>query len=138
VASRAMTSGRRVAHSTVIVRELRSPRTLWALWRHKLRKAHGYQQEVLRFRRQLRHFAPPLRTIFLVRALLLTVLPCCAIAGAAALLLTAWPAWLAGLALVFRPIRLATLLVVVSAVACVAYPFATRSASFPKISECEV
>ena len=151
VACRAMAAGQRVAHSDAVVIELRSPRRLGDLLRHKLRKADAYLREIFRFLRachpersrgissverrggsldSARDDTRPRRmpAVFFWRATLLTIVPLLAIPGC----ILAAP-----LLLLVKPARLALLLTMVSAAALLRYPFSTQTASFPKISDCE-
>jgi cellulose synthase/poly-beta-1,6-N-acetylglucosamine synthase-like glycosyltransferase len=149
VACRAMLEGYRVGHTPCIVLELRSPRTVRALLRHKFRKADAYLREVIRFAPHVRRFAPPVRAIFLWRALLLTVVPLLGISACLATALVSWssaatpPADAVALTvlLLLRPVRtvarvllLAGLLGAVSAAALLMQPFSRQTASFPKTS----
>src|SRR3954447_16822182 len=87
VTCRAMLAGRRIGHAAnASVIELRSPRTLGALLRHKYRKADAYLREIVRFLPEVRSIPRPMRTIFLWRAALLTVVPLLGVARAAATL----------------------------------------------------
>jgi cellulose synthase/poly-beta-1,6-N-acetylglucosamine synthase-like glycosyltransferase len=149
VACRAMANGFRVGHGATLVLELRSPRTLAALLRHKYRKADAYLREIFRFLPRARQ----LPAVFLWRAALLTVVPLLATLAAVALLFDATQRALAtdaaalltialAIALLFtaRPLRraarfaaLACLLTAVSAAALLSYPFSRQAASFPKI-----
>jgi cellulose synthase/poly-beta-1,6-N-acetylglucosamine synthase-like glycosyltransferase len=71
----AMTAGRRVQLIDVAVTELRSPRHLAELFRHKFRRAHAYLREVFRFLPRVPSMPSPARTVFLWRAAHLTILP---------------------------------------------------------------
>jgi len=71
----AMTAGRRVELIDVAVTELRSPRHLTELVRHKFRRAHAYLREVFRFLPRVPVMPSPARGVFLWRAAHLTVLP---------------------------------------------------------------
>jgi cellulose synthase/poly-beta-1,6-N-acetylglucosamine synthase-like glycosyltransferase len=145
VACSAMLAGRRVGLSQALVLELRSPRSLRALLRHKYRKAGAYLREIVRFVPLARRMPAPLRAIFLWRAALLTIVPLLAMLGGAAfvggivLLSGAYAIWLVpgfALLLVLPPARgaaLAAVLAAVSAAALVTYPFSRQAASFPKI-----
>ena len=148
VACRAMLSGFRVGHARCTVVELRSPRTLSALLRHKFRKADAYLREIVRFAPHVRRFAPSARAVFLWRAVLLTLVPllgaaaCCLAALASVMHAPKPPAVSASLLvlLLLRPVRgamrialLAALLGIVSVAALVAQPFSRQTASFPKI-----
>jgi hypothetical protein len=149
VACRAMRTGLRVGHSDVVVQELRSPRAIVALLRHKYRKADAYLREIARFLPALSRMPQPMRAIFLWRAALLTVVPLCGIGGgiASAVVLTGtYPLALAVSAVAFaltfpfaparaiaRGIALAAVLAAVSALALLTYPFSRQAASFPKI-----
>ncbi|MBV8520135.1 MAG: glycosyltransferase [Acidobacteria bacterium] len=149
VACRAMSEGLRVGHGATLVVELRSPRTLRALLRHKYRKADAYLREIFRFLPRARQ----LPAVFLWRAALLTLVPLLAtLAGVALVVDAAQRAYatdaaaLLTIALAFallftaRPLRhaarfaaLAFLLIAVSAAALLAYPWSRQIASFPKI-----
>jgi cellulose synthase/poly-beta-1,6-N-acetylglucosamine synthase-like glycosyltransferase len=153
VACSAMLAGRRVGHASARVLELRSPRSVTALLRHKFRKADAYLREIFRFLPQAHRMPPPIRTMFLWRAALLTLVPLAAILAllfaAAALILdgaslpvdpAAAPLALTLLAMALpqgrRLLRfgaLAALLTAVSAAALLRYPFSRQTASFPKI-----
>jgi len=147
VACRAMLAGQRVGHADGAgVVELRSPRTLHALVRHKYRKADAYLREIVRFLPDVRRIPRPMRTIFLWRAALLTIVPLLGLAGGVAAAI-AVPfqsiirvAFIAMLLLVMPSFRaaaracaLAALLAAVSAVALLMHPFSRQQASFPKI-----
>src|SRR3954447_14409703 len=85
VTCRAMLAGRRIGHAAnASVIELRSPRTLGALLRHKYRKADAYLREIVRFLPEVRSIPRPMRTIFLWRAALLTLVPLLGIVGGVA------------------------------------------------------
>ena len=71
----AMIAGRRVELIDVAVTELRSPRYLAELFRHKFRRAHAYLREVFRFLPRVPAMPSPARAVFLWRAAHLTVLP---------------------------------------------------------------
>lgn len=141
VACSAMLAGWRVGQSQSIVRELRSPRTLRALMRHKYRKADAYLREIMRFLPRARRMPSSTRAIFLWRAALLTIVPLFALAGGALLVASIalqglWLLFAAGLLLLLPPARgaaLAAMLAIVSAAALIAYPFSRQGASFPKI-----
>jgi biofilm PGA synthesis N-glycosyltransferase PgaC len=152
VACRAMRAGRRVGHADATVLELRSPRTLSALLRHKYRKADAYLREIVRFLPEAGRIPKPMRAIFLWRAALLTVVPLLGTLGSAALAVSiathtavslesiAWAALIAALLLVVPQTRklargcaLAAVLAAVSAAALFTYPFSRQVASFPKI-----
>ncbi len=75
VAFTAMAAGRRVELIEVAVTELRSPRRLGELVRHKFRRAHAYLREVFRFLPRVAAMTPAARTVFLWRAAHLTILP---------------------------------------------------------------
>ena len=136
VACRAMAAGKRVAHADATVTELRSPRTLTALLRHKYRKADAYLREIVRFLPAVPRVPSPMRAIFLWRAVLLTIVPLVAVAGCAALVVSNWLTLLGALLLIVRrDLALAVMLGVVSAAAFVMYPFSRQTASFPKILE---
>ncbi len=132
VACRAMAAGWRVGHAATTVLELRSPRTLPALLRHKFRKADAYLREIMRFAGQR------MPAVFLWRAALLTIVPLLATLGGLALA----PLVVAIVALLFaipllrplaRGVALAIVLIAVSAAAVLMYPFSRQVASFPKI-----
>ncbi|HEV7428336.1 MAG TPA: glycosyltransferase [Thermoanaerobaculia bacterium] len=145
VTCRAMLAGRRIGHAgDAAVVELRSPRTLRALVRHKYRKADAYLREIVRFLPQVKIMPRPMRTIFLWRAALLTLVPLLGvIGGTAAIALIATSvqsivvaALTAMLLFVIPPARgfaLAALLAAVSAAALLTHPFSRQQASFPKI-----
>jgi cellulose synthase/poly-beta-1,6-N-acetylglucosamine synthase-like glycosyltransferase len=145
VTCRAMLAGRRIGHAgDAAVVELRSPRTLRALVRHKYRKADAYLREIVRFIPEVRRMPRPMRTIFLWRAALLTLVPFLGVIGGAAAMAaiaTSFAAIIAAaltatLLFVIRPARglaLAALLAAVSAAALVMHPFSRQQASFPKI-----
>lgn len=152
VACRAMRAGRRVGHADATVIEVRSPRTLGALLRHKYRKADAYLREIVRFLPEARRIPKPMRAIFLWRAALLTLVPLLGTLGCAALVLSlgthpalslesiAWATFIAALLLLAEPTRrlargcaLAAVLAAVSAAALLTYPFSRQVASFPKI-----
>jgi cellulose synthase/poly-beta-1,6-N-acetylglucosamine synthase-like glycosyltransferase len=139
VACRAMVAGQRVGHADATVLELRSPRSLGALLRHKYRKADAYLREIVRFLPSAPRIASPMRAVFLWRAALLTVVPLLGtLAGVAFILAGALEAAVAiALLLALKPMRLAAVLAAVSAVALLTYPFSRQAASFPKISEFE-
>jgi cellulose synthase/poly-beta-1,6-N-acetylglucosamine synthase-like glycosyltransferase len=145
VTCRAMLAGRRIGHAgDAAVVELRSPRTLRALIRHKYRKADAYLREIVRFLPEVRRMPRPMRTIFLWRAALLTLVPLLGVIGgtaAIAVIATSFE-WIVGVAMmtmllfVIRPARgfaLAALLAAVSAAALLTHPFSRQQASFPKI-----
>jgi cellulose synthase/poly-beta-1,6-N-acetylglucosamine synthase-like glycosyltransferase len=143
VASSAMLSGGRVGHSEATVIELRSPRSLPRLLRHKFRKGDAYLREIMRF---LPH-ARRMPAVFLWRAALLTVVPLLSTIGAMLLIIAfvllggAEGALLLAISalLLFLPqargAALAAVLVFVSAAALCCYPFSRQAASFPKILE---
>lgn len=143
VACSAMLAGRRVGHADVTVLELRSPRTLRALLRHKYRKGDAYLREIMRFLPRARQMPAPMRAIFLWRAALLTIVPLLAIFGGITLLAALAKhavvlALAAPLLFLFPPARgaaLAAMLALVSAAALISYPFSRQAASFPKIYE---
>mgnify|MGYP003575167047 CR=1 FL=1 len=140
-----MVAGRRVAQSEAMVLELRSPRSLRALLRHKYRKGDAYLREILRFLPQARRMPAPMRAIFLWRAALLTIVPLLAAIGGGTLAVAVLLTWGAqgllllaapALLLMLPPARgaaLAAILAAVSAAALFAYPFSRQAASFPKI-----
>ena len=153
VACRAMLGGCSVGHADATVTELRSPRTLGALIRHKYRKGDAYLREIFRFLPQVLRMHGAARAVFLWRAALLVLVPVFATAGAAASIAAlivepiavsaahayAGLAAIATIALV-APLRaaarsalLAALLTAVSAAALFAYPFSRQVASFPKV-----
>jgi cellulose synthase/poly-beta-1,6-N-acetylglucosamine synthase-like glycosyltransferase len=145
VTCRAMLAGRRIGHAAnASVIELRSPRTLPALLRHKYRKADAYLREIVRFLPDVRSIPRPMRTIFLWRAALLTLVPLLGViggAGAIAAIAASFASIIAAalatiLLFVVRPARglaLAALLAAVSAAALLMHPFSRQQASFPKI-----
>lgn len=71
----AMAKGCRVELIDVAVTELRSPRHLAELVRHKFRRAHAYLREVFRFLPRLTTMTSAARAVFLWRAAHLTILP---------------------------------------------------------------
>jgi cellulose synthase/poly-beta-1,6-N-acetylglucosamine synthase-like glycosyltransferase len=142
VTCRAMLAGRRIGHAgDASVIELRSPRTLRALLRHKYRKADAYLREIVRFMPEVRRMPRPMRTIFLWRAALLTVVPLLSVLGGVAAIATSFQsivgvAFVATLLLIIpfaRGFALAMLLAAVSAAALLMHPFSRQQASFPKI-----
>jgi cellulose synthase/poly-beta-1,6-N-acetylglucosamine synthase-like glycosyltransferase len=145
VTCRAMLAGRRIGHAgDASVVELRSPRTLRALVRHKYRKADAYLREIVRFMPDVQQMPRPMRTIFLWRAALLTLVPLLGVAGGAAaiasiatsfgaLIGAAIMAMLLSLIPPGRGVALAALLAAVSAAALLMHPFSRQQASFPKI-----
>ena len=152
VSCRAAVAGRRVGFVSVRALELRAPRTVAAMVRHKRRKADAYLREVLRFLPHVRRMPRPVRTIFLGRAAALTVAPAAAVMASLLLLTTegmaaglvdhvAPPVVACALGLCAssrgRTIGwLATLGVILAGVAAwalTAYPFSRQTASFPKI-----
>jgi cellulose synthase/poly-beta-1,6-N-acetylglucosamine synthase-like glycosyltransferase len=142
VTCRAMLAGRRIGHAgDADVVELRSPRTLRALLRHKYRKADAYLREIVRFVPQVRRIPPPMRTIFLWRAALLTIVPLLSVLGGVAAIATSFQsivgvAFVATLLLIIpfaRGFALAVLLAAISAAALLMHPFSRQQASFPKI-----
>ena len=152
VACCAMASGRRVAIAAADVRELRSPRSVTALFRHKLRKGDAYLREIFRFLPLLRRFRPDARMVFGIRALLHLVVPPIAFATAAwaAFRLATLPAPVLAVAMLTLAAALVTsrmartaaalcclvlMLVVVTTVALAAYPFSTQTASWRKIAQ---
>lgn len=115
IACKAAVAGTSVALVDVEVRELRSPETGVAWYRHKVRRTLGYLREVRRFVPLSGRMSHPMREIFLWRAAALTLGP---IVGTA--LVVAVP-WLAGIG--------GTLLLVLlgaAAVAAIAAPEARR------------
>lgn len=145
VACSAMLAGRRVGQSDVTVLELRSPRSLHGLVRHKYRKGDAYLREIMRFLPLAARMPAPMRSIFLWRAALLTLVPLLSTLGSVALaaaLILQWGAqgvlllFAPALLLVIPPARgaaLAAVLAAVSAAALFSYPFSRQAASFPKI-----
>ncbi|MBV9070338.1 MAG: glycosyltransferase [Acidobacteria bacterium] len=145
VTCRAMLAGRRIGHAhDAAVVELRSPRTLRALVRHKYRKADAYLREIVRFIPEVRRIPRPMRTIFLWRAALLTLVPLLGVIGGAAAIAAIATSFesiivaalAATLLFVIPPARgfaLAALLAAVSAAALLMHPFSRQQASFPKI-----
>lgn len=156
VALRAAAAGRRVAFAEVIVEELRAPRTLAELVRHKRRKAHGYLREVLRFLPSVPRMRGTARAVFLWRAAALLVAP--PLVAAAALALVAGLARLAhgdlrlatalaapllvvgggAVAARGRPragawVALGSLLAAVALVTLVAHPFTRLRPCFPRL-----
>ena len=145
VTCRAMLAGRRIGHAAnASVTELRSPRTLPALLRHKYRKADAYLREIVRFLPGVRSIPRPMRTIFLWRAALLALVPLLGVIGGAAAIATIATSFASIVAaaivaiLLFvipaaRGLALAALLAAVSAAALLMHPFSRQQASFPKI-----
>ena len=145
VTCRAMLGGRRIGHAgNAAVVELRSPRTLRALLRHKYRKADAYLREIVRFLPQVRRIPRPMRAIFLWRAALLTLVPLLGVIGtvtAIAAMAASFASIIAAAILAIllfvipaaRGFALAALLAAVSAAALVMHPFSRQQASFPKI-----
>jgi cellulose synthase/poly-beta-1,6-N-acetylglucosamine synthase-like glycosyltransferase len=142
VTCRAMLAGGRIGHGdNAAVIELRSPRTLRALVRHKYRKADAYLREIVRFMPEVRRIPRPMRTIFLWRAALLTLVPLLGVVGGAAAIAASFQsiigaAIVATLLLIVpfaRGFALAALLAAVSAAALLMHPFSRQQASFPKI-----
>ena len=145
VACSAMLAGRRVGQSDATVLELRSPRSLRALLKHKYRKGDAYLREIMRFLPLAARMPAPMRTIFLWRAALLTLVPLLSAIGGIALAAALVLNWGAqgvlmllapALLLVLPPARgaaLAAVLAAVSAAALFSYPFSRQAASFPKI-----
>jgi Glycosyl transferase family 2 len=145
VACSAMLAGRRVGQSDATVLELRSPRTLYGLLRHKYRKGDAYLREIMRFLPLAGRMPAPMRTIFLWRAALLTIVPLLSAIGGIALAAALVLQWgvqgvllllAPALLLVIPPARgaaLAAVLAAVSAAALFSYPFSRQAASFPKI-----
>lgn len=148
VAYAAMRESLRVVFVPSVAVELRSPRTVAALLSHKFRKADACLREIFRFLPIAHEFQPPARTVFLMRALMHTVMPLIAVgAGVYLLSLVAFSPHLmvmggaaaAGMA-VSRMLRagvmfvvLCGLLALVSAAALVAYPFSTQTACLKKV-----
>ena len=151
VACRAMAAGYRVRRAAFTVFELRSPGTIRALVSHKYRKADAYLREIFRFLPAARQMPRPMRTIFLFRVALLTVVPILgAVGGALAiaamldrapLAAAAMGVVIAGLAAMARnfgrAVALATMLVAVALAALIRLPMSRQTASFPKVLECE-
>jgi cellulose synthase/poly-beta-1,6-N-acetylglucosamine synthase-like glycosyltransferase len=149
VACRAMMAGRRVGLVAVRAVELRSPRTLFALVRHKLRKADAYLREIVRFLPVAGRMPPPMRTVFLWRAALISVMPwlCASATLSLVFCITRVGATAAAIAvatlaamLLIRPARqgarvagLAMVLAFVSALALLRYPVSRQTAALPKI-----
>jgi cellulose synthase/poly-beta-1,6-N-acetylglucosamine synthase-like glycosyltransferase len=153
VACRAMLAGLRIDHSDASVIELRSPRTLRSLIRHKYRKADAYLREILRFAGAQSQMRQPMRAIFVWRAVLLTIVPFFAVLGGTLLGIAAMQ-WVATMQMddvfwtfvalvlalgiprmrrVARGIALSVLLALVSAAALLMFPFSRQVASFPKV-----
>jgi len=141
VACRAMLAGQRVGQAQATVLELRSPRTLGALLRHKYRKGDAYLREIMRFLPLAQRMPAAQRTIFLWRAALLTIVPLLSLLGGLSLVAAMamhglWPMLAVALLLSLpfaRGAALAALLATVSAAALLTYPFSRQAASFPKI-----
>ncbi len=83
VAFAAAAAGFRVAFVDRTVRELRAPRTLGALVRHKIRKGDAFLREIARFLPRVREFPRPARGVFLWRAAQAFVFPFAALGAAA-------------------------------------------------------
>ncbi|MDP9193589.1 MAG: glycosyltransferase [Acidobacteriota bacterium] len=145
VACSAMMAGRRVGQSSATVLELRSPSSLHGLLKHKYRKGDAYLREIMRFLPLAGRMPAPMRTIFLWRAALLTIVPLLSTIGGTALVAALVLTWgmqgvlllLAPMLLLFIPAArgaaLAVVLAAVSAAALFTYPFSRQAASFPKI-----
>jgi hypothetical protein len=145
VACSAMLAGRRVGQSDATVLELRSPRSLHGLLRHKYRKGDAYLREIMRFLPLAGRMPAPMRTIFLWRAALLTIVPLLSAVGGIALATAVVLQWgVQGMLLLLAPAllldippargaALAAVLAAVSAAALFSYPFSRQAASFPKI-----
>ncbi|RPI50361.1 MAG: glycosyltransferase family 2 protein, partial [Acidobacteria bacterium] len=155
VACRAMRDGWRVGLVGARATEMRAPRTLGALFRHKFRKADAYLREIFRFLPDVGQMRPPMRSVFLWRAFLLTVFPPLAVLAAGQALwllvallagdvgtvaLTAGVAPILSIPLLFGRSRevallvaLGCVLVMVSALALLFYPISTQTASLAKI-----
>ena len=149
VACRAAVSGLRTGLAGPLVRELRAPRTLGALLRHKVRKADAYLREVFRFLPDARRMPQPMRAVFLWRAALLTLAPSCAVGAAALLCLGADPSLAAtgatltllaagrGPGLVARctaSVLLPPLLAVAATLALLGHPFSRQTAHYRKVA----
>ena len=142
VACRAMLAGYRVALAETTVHELRSPHRLTSFLRHKHRKADAYLREIFRFLPVARRMSPPMRTIFLFRAALLTVVPLLWTAAGVALLLSR-PAATGAFVLMAliaaigrnaaRLVALLALLAGVLSITLLRYPLSRQTASFPKV-----
>lgn len=139
VACRAMLAGLRVGVCDSTVLELRSPRELTTLLRHKFRKADAYLREIVRFLPAAHRIPPPMRAIFFWRAVLLMIVP---LLSAAAFCLMAFSAPTAvavstTILVVTRPrvVALFAVLAAVLAAALLRYPFSRQVASFPKIAQ---
>jgi hypothetical protein len=148
-----MLMGQRIEVAATTVVELRSPRNLRMLLRHKHRKADAILREVFRFLPKAREMRSPMRAIFLWRAAFMTVVPLASLTGglliATSVMAEAagwvgeanvWTLGLMAIVLTTRPVRqflrlamLAGILVGVSASAFIAYPFSRQTASFPKV-----
>lgn len=151
VACRAMAAGAVVAYVPAGVTELRAPRRLATLIRHKHRKADAYVREIARFLPLIGRMAPPARCVFLARAALLCLLPPLLLVAAAGALwvvaglaidasTAAAAAGAIGAALLTRPGRavvllaaLAGLLVVVATTAVAGRPFSRQTAALARI-----
>ncbi|HEX7151214.1 MAG TPA: glycosyltransferase [Thermoanaerobaculia bacterium] len=139
VACSAMLAGQSVGHGHSTVFELRSPRTLRALLRHKYRKADAYLREILRFLPLAPRMPAAQRAVFLWRAALLTLVPILGALGSLAFLLGAAveASVVIALLLTIRPARLAAILAAVAALALLMTPFSRQTASLPKITNVE-
>jgi dolichol-phosphate mannosyltransferase len=150
VSCRAMAAGLRIEVASTTVLELRSPRTLRMLVRHKHRKADAYLREVFRFLPYTGAMPSPMRAIFLWRAALMTIVPLASTVGAllvaVALMTGSFGAAQAGALAVLamglatrrgrqllRFAGLAGILMGVSASALLVCPFSRQTAAFPKV-----
>ncbi|MBN2207449.1 MAG: glycosyltransferase, partial [Candidatus Aminicenantes bacterium] len=137
------------------VTELRTPRSLSELFRHKLRKTTAYLREVFRFLPACLRMPGPARGLFLWRAAQLIVLPWLVAAAFVWLALSPSPLPAAALGLVVlgggavallasvdkdhdRPrlwtgLALAVFLLAVCLAAGITYPLRRRSACYPKV-----
>lgn len=156
VAWRAAASGGRVGMAAPVVRELRAPRTLTELFRHKVRRGIGVLREVFRFLPDARRMSPAMRIVFLLRAGLFLCGPPIAAAalivvcaslgrapsltGGAVVVATvlmgralmtgrrALPVWAAVL-------LLPVLLVAAAGTVLLTYPFSRQTACYPRLTE---
>jgi cellulose synthase/poly-beta-1,6-N-acetylglucosamine synthase-like glycosyltransferase len=150
VSCRAMEAGQRIEVAVTSVLELRSPRSLWMLIRHKHRKAGAYLREVFRFLPRVGSMPSPMGAIFLWRAVLMTIVPLASTIGGllvAVALMTGSFAGAESGALTILALGLATrqgrqllrfaglagILMSVSASALLVCPFSRQSAAFPKV-----
>ncbi len=151
VACLAMAAGAVVGYVPAAVIERRAPHSLATLVVHKHRKADAYVREIVRFLPSVGRMTRPARTVFLLRATLICLVPLVLLGG------TAWGLWIgvgaavapghlgvaaggAGAALLTRIGRgtvllatLAMLLAVVAAAALIGQPFSKQTAALRRI-----